>query len=144
MLQIINQTNPSLSLRLCHVLKVHVALWFSLDNLTMLNGHAIQENFRCAKVFRFRTGLLFKPFSSKMIFGKLEVIFVLSAVVMEINHSNRTGVYEFATTTFSTWMNGNFLFTNLSVNAQTCKTSHQPHCLIICRSFCVWFVSRIQ
>ena len=36
-----------------------------------------------------------------MIFGKLEVIFVLSAVVMEINHSNRTGVYEFATTTFS-------------------------------------------
>ena len=51
-----------------------------------------------------------------MIFGKLEVIFVLSAVVMEINHSNRTGVYEFATTTFSTWMNGNFLFTNLSAN----------------------------
>ena len=55
-----------------------------------------------------------------MIFGKLEVIFVLSAVVMEINQSNRTGVYEFATTTFSTWMNGNFLWTNLSVNAQTC------------------------
>ena len=68
----------------------------------MLNGLAIQENFRCVKVFLFRTGLLFKSFSSKMNFGKPEVIFVLSAVVMEINHSNRTGVYEFATTTFST------------------------------------------
>ena len=56
----------------------------------MLNGHAIQENFRCAKIFLFRTELLFKPFSSKMNFGKPEVIFGLSAVVMEINHSNRT------------------------------------------------------
>ena len=37
-----------------------------------------------------------------MNFDKPEVIFVLSAVVMEINQSNRTGVYEFATTTFST------------------------------------------
>ena len=28
-----------------------------------------------------------------MIFGKREVIFVLSAVVMEINHTNRTGLW---------------------------------------------------
>ena len=27
---------------------------------------------------------------------------------------------------------------------QTCQRSNQLHCLIICMSFCVWFVSRIQ
>ena len=68
------------------------------------------------KFFSFEQNYFLNRFPQKWILVKPEVIFVLSAVVMEINHSNRTGVYEFATTTFSTWMNGNFLFTNLSAN----------------------------
>ena len=68
------------------------------------------------KFFSFEQNYFLNRFPQKWILVKPKVIFVLSAVVMEINHSNRTGVYEFATTTFSTWMNGNFLFTNLSAN----------------------------
>ena len=48
------------------------------------------------KFFSFEQNYFLNRFPQKWILVKPEVIFVLSAVVMEINHSNRTGVYEFA------------------------------------------------
>ena len=55
----------------------------------------------------------------------------------------KLNVYEFVTTTFSTWMNGN-LHEPTCKCTQTCKTSDQPHCFITYKSFCVWFVSKSQ
>ena len=47
-------------------------------------------------------------------------------------------------TTILTWMNGNSHESTYKC-PQTCiKVFEQPHCLITSRSFCAWFVSRIQ
>ena len=46
-------------------------------------------------------------------------------------------------TIWTSRMNGN-LHEPTGKYLQTCPTSDQPHCLVKCRSFCAWFVSRIQ
>ena len=56
----------------------------------------------------------------------------------------RASLNVFLMTTILTWMNGNSHESTCKC-PQTCiKVFVQPHCLITSRSFCAWFVSRIQ